>query len=245
MNRILLESDEVDSSGRIVLCGQRARHINKVLHAKCGDILRIGLLDGPRGEGRVIAIEPDCVEIYGDFEGELPPAPQISLLLALPRPKVMRRLWAPLASLGVRRIILTNAEKVERNYFATHWLEEMVYRPLLIEGLQQSGDTRLPEVTIIKKFKPFIQDQICAEFEGVRKLLLHPRQAQPLGDIKLKSDREVLLAIGPEGGWSDYEVDLLAQYGFECVMHGWRVLRTDVACIAAIAAVNLLQDRKQ
>ena len=56
----------------------------------------------------------------------------------------MRRLWAQIAALGVGRIILTNAEKVERNYFDTHILAPETYRPLLIEGLQQARDTRLP-----------------------------------------------------------------------------------------------------
>jgi RsmE family RNA methyltransferase len=154
----------------------------------------------------------------------------------------MRRLWAPLASLGVDHIILTNADKVERNYFATHWLNEQTYRPLLIEGVEQSGDTRLPKVSILRRFKPFIEDQLDKEFGQAHKLLLHPRNARPLYDTAFRKGAHVLVAIGPEGGWSDYEVDILVSHGFECVAHGWRILRSDVACIATISSVSLLME---
>ena len=81
----------------------------------------------------------------------------------------MRRLWAQLASLGVGRILLTNAERVERNYFDTHVLSADCYRPLLLEGLQQARDTRLPIVSIHRQFKVLIEDDLDALFgEGLR-----------------------------------------------------------------------------
>src|SRR5205823_10500285 len=98
------------------------------------------------------AVEPHCA-----FDATVPPRPPIDLLLALPRPKVMRRLWAQLAALGVGQIMLTNAERVERNYFDTHVLKPECYRPLLVEGLQQARDTRLPNVSIHRQFKVLVE----------------------------------------------------------------------------------------
>jgi 16S rRNA (uracil1498-N3)-methyltransferase len=242
MNRILLEQDEVGADGRACVTGRRAAHIVGVLKPAVGDSLRVGMVNGGAGMGEVLSVERGRVALACRFDEALPSPPRIDVLLAVPRPKVMRRLWSALASLGVGRIVLTNAEKVERNYFDTHWLEEETYRPLLIEGLEQSGDTRLPQVTVCRRLKPFVEDVLDREFQKGRRLICHPREAQPVGRINLSEAPRILLAIGPEGGWSDYEVDLFARYGFDCVSLGWRTLRTDVACIALISAVNAALD---
>ena len=77
---------------------------------------------------------------------------RIDLLLAVPRPKVLRRLWAPLASLGVGAVYLTNAARVEKCYFdASSVAAETVQREL-IRGLEQSGDVFVPRVTLVKRF---------------------------------------------------------------------------------------------
>jgi len=238
MNRILFDPDEVEKDGRVCLSGRRAAHTVVVLRPVVGAVLRVGILNGPAGVGEVLSLAGGRVELACVFEAEPPPAPVIDLLLAVPRPKVMRRLWAPLASLGVGQIVLTNAEKVERNYFDTHWLEEETYRPLLIEGLEQSGDTRVPAVTVCRQLKPLVEDRLDSLFPASRRLLCHPRNAEPIGSMDLAGAARVLLAIGPEGGWSDYEVDLLARCGFDCISLGRRTLRTDVACIALISAVT-------
>ena len=104
----------------------------------------------------------------------LPAPPAVDLLLALPRPKVLRRLWAQFAALGVGRIVLTNAARVERHYFDTHVLEESTYRPLLIEGLQQAGDTRLPRVSIHRQFRILIEDELDGLSNDGARLVAHP-----------------------------------------------------------------------
>lgn len=238
MNRVLFDKDEIDAGGFVCVTGRRALHIAGVLKPVVGDSIRVGVLDGACGVGEVLSVGGDCVEMVCLFEAELPVAPVIDVLLAVPRPKVMRRLWAQLASLGVGRIVLTNAEKVERNYFATHWLNEETYRPRLIEGLEQSGDTLVPRVSIERRFRPFVEDRLDAEFGGSRRLVCHPREAVAMGDVDFSGSERILLAIGPEGGWSEFEVDLLTEHGFECVSLGWRILRSDVAAVALISAVG-------
>ena len=238
MNRILFEAREVGADGIVHLAGRRAVHVAEVLSPALGAALRVGILDGPMGMGEVISLAPAEVTLRCTFEDAAPPPPSVDLLLALPRPKVMRRLWAQLASLGLGRIVLTNAEKVERNYFDTHWLQESVYRPLLIEGLEQSGDTRMPAVTVCRQLKPLVEDQLEPLFPDSRRIICHPRDAKSINSVGLATAPRVLLAIGPEGGWSDYEIDLFTQYGFDCISFGWRTLRADVACVALIAAVK-------
>ena len=244
MNLILVdERDRVDVSS-VRLSDSRAAHLLNVLRVVPGQKVRVGLLDGPFGVGTVEAAREGQVTMQCAFESEVPPPPRVDVLLALPRPKVMRRLWAQLAALGVGQIILTNAERVERHYFDTHVLAEAFYRSLLIEGLQQARDTRLPAVSIHRQFRILIEDHLNGLFgDGVRLV------ADPAGTSSIQRavsehrDRRVLLAIGPEGGWNTFELSLLETHGFRLVGLGPRTLRVDTACTALLAITHsVLED---
>src|SRR5262249_18493231 len=161
----------------------------------------------PLGTGTVEIVDDGRVTLRCAFEAQPPPAPRVDLLLALPRPKVMRRLWAQLAALGVGQIVLTNAERVERHYFDTHVLEETGYRPLPIEGLQQARDTRLPLVSIHKQFKILVEDRLDALFPAGLRLVADPSGATTVsGAVAANRPERVLLAVGPEGGWNAFEI---------------------------------------
>ena len=134
MNLLLVEASEVDEHGTVTISDGRARHMLEVLKVAPGQAVRVGLVDGGTGSGRVVSAATGAVTLSCTFD-TAPERPRVDLLLALPRPKVLRRLWAQFAALGVWRIILTNASKVERDYFDTHLLDPAVYRPLLLEGL--------------------------------------------------------------------------------------------------------------
>ena len=246
MNLILIHPHEPDSAGLVRLTGERAEHIRSVLKATPGKTLRIGLLNGPKGCGTVESVSGQEVVMRCEFEERIPPRPAIDLLLALPRPKVMKRLWAQLAALGVGRIILTNAEKVERYYFDSHILEPDFYNARLIEGLQQAGDTLLPEVRIIKELKPFLEDELDAIFPnpGAR-LLADPSGEQNIFQcLESVAPQRCCLAVGPEGGWTPYELELFAAHGFQIFNAGSRILRTDTACVALLSMVSEIQRRK-
>jgi RsmE family RNA methyltransferase len=236
VNLVLIEATEIDGAGNARLSGARADHIERVLHVVPGQTVRIGVIDGPRGTAIVTSIDGGAVVLQCALEREIPARPAIDLLLAVPRPKVMRRLWAQIAALGVGRIILTNAEKVERNYFDTHILAPETFRPLLIEGLQQARDTRLPEVSIHRQFKILIEDQLDELCASSQRVVADPSAERSLTEVVQTGARErVLLAIGPEGGWNGFELGLLGAHGFQVIGMGPRTLRTDTACVALLA----------
>src|SRR3954470_2274457 len=198
MNLVLVERDEISATGEVTLSGPRAAHLLNVLRVEPGDGVRVGVVDGPCGVATVRAIEDGGVRLSCVFDSATPPRPSVDLLLAVPRPKVMRRLWAQIAALGVGRIILTNAEKVERNYFDTHILSPDTYRPLLLEGLQQARDTRLPAVSIHRQFKVRIEDQLDALFGAGLRLVADPSAERPMAEaVRAGAGQRVLLAIGP------------------------------------------------
>jgi len=237
VNLILLDRGEVDEYGQATLSGPRAAHLRSVLRVESGRTVRVGLVDGPYGTATVRAADDRRVTLSCVFEAQTPPRPPVDLLLALPRPKVMRRLWAQIAAVGVGRIILTNAERVERDYFDTHLLAAEQYRPLLIEGLQQARDTRLPLASVHRQFKILIEDHLDGLCGAGLRLMADPGAATRLGGPLTKRER-VLLAIGPEGGWNDYERALLVKHGFDAVGMGSRTLRSDTACIALLTLAH-------
>ena len=227
VNLVLLdERDRIDSLC-VTLSDARAAHVVNVLRATPGQTVRIGLLDGPFGTGTVVSAGEGRVTLRCEFEAAAPPRPQVDVLLALPRPKVMRRLWAQLAALGVGQIVLTNAERVERHYFDTHILNEVTYRRLLIEGLQH------------RQFRVLVEDHLDGLFgDGIR-LVADPSGATSIASaLSDHHNRRVLLAIGPEGGWNDFELSLLAAHNFQMVGLGPRTLRVDTACTALVAITH-------
>ena len=239
MNLILLEDrDRVDASC-VTLVDSRADHLLNVLRVAPGQTVRVGRLDGPFGVGTVEETGEGRVTMRCVFESVTAPRPRADVLLALPRPKVMRRLWAQLAALGVGQIILTNAERVERQYFDTHVLTEACYRPLLIEGLQQARDTRVPLVSIHRQFKILVEDHLDDLFPSGTRVVADPssqaRMASALADT---GDGRVLVAIGPEGGWNSFELTLLEAHRFRRAGLGPRTLRVETACTGLLALVH-------
>lgn len=239
MNLVILDERDMIGSNRVTLADSRAVHLVNVLKVAQGQTVRVGLLDGPLGVGTVESAAAGQVTLRCVFEPAPPARPRVDVLLAVPRPKVMRRLWAQLAALGVGQIILTNAERVERPYFDTHVLDESCYRPLLVEGLQQAGDTRLPSVSIHRQFKVLVEDHLESLFtDGVR-IVADPRATASIAAATAgHPGARVLVAVGPEGGWNAFELDLLRAHGFHPVGLGPRTLRVDTACTALLAIVH-------
>ncbi len=243
MNLIILDPGELGAEGNVRLRGPRAAHLLHVLRVTPGQTLSVGVLNGARGIATVRSAAEEVVDLSCLLDAAAPPPSRVDLLLAVPRPKVMRRLWAQITALGVFRIILTNAERVERPYFDTHILTPEFYRPLLIEGLQQARDTILPSVSIHRRFKVLIEDELDGLCGTGLRIVADPGATTRVSEVlrhRLGPDpcARVLLAIGPEGGWNDFELCLLETHGFHRIGMGPRTLRTDTASLALLALVH-------
>ena len=234
MNLLLLEPEDLARDGMARLTGRRLRHALEVLRAADGDVLRVGLLGGATGTAEVLRAGEDELVLRPILTDPPPPRPDIDLLLAVPRPKALRKVLPAAASLGVDRIVLVNAARVEKSYFASRVLDAASIRELLVLGLEQARDTRLPEVLIRERFRPFVEDELDGLWPRTLRLVAHPAaRAAPARDA-----RRVALAIGPEGGWVPFEIDLLASRGFEPFTLGPRTLRVEVAVAYALGALR-------
>jgi 16S rRNA (uracil1498-N3)-methyltransferase len=292
-NRILVETAELrtDSTGatRVVLVAgdPRARHVTDVLRAEPGQRIRVGVVDGVRASA-VLTHGGDGAWLLDWSAADEAPrltAAAVDVLLALPRPKVARRLWAPLAALGVGAVFITPAARVEKAYFASEHAEAAAVRAELLRGLEQAGDTRLPPVFLARRF-PQVADAAAGRRSWAAAdafgewlvgsaaslpppasvlLLAHPGAGMSV-TAALREEpgsadgtpRRILVAVGPEGGWTPHELAVLQgssgrdatpdgeplRPGARCqlVSMGARTLTTETACVALLAAVKEATD---
>lgn len=236
MNSILVLAPE---PGEVVRLDARAsRHVLRVLAKHVGDTVVVGLLHGPVAPVTIRAVEDGLVTVDRP-RGPTPPIIPVELILALPRPKAMKRLWGPIASLGVERITVIGGGKVEASYFTSHAVDPELCRARLVEGLEQVRDSRLPEVFIEPSFDRFAEAFLPTWPASVR-LLADPAGERSVRELVQPGDT-VSLAVGPEGGWTDRERAAFLAHGFTPVSLGPRTLRTDTAVIALLSLVREAQ----
>lgn len=232
MNVILLEPGDYLDADRALIRDHRARHIREFLGDEPGRTLKIGLVDGLLGSADIVRSDAAGIELRVRLEREPPPKLPLTVVLALPRPKMLKRIFRSVAEFGVRELILVNSYKVEKSYWQSPALEPAAIRQFFLDGLQQSGDTVLPTIRCERRFKPFVEDYLPGVIGDSVALLAHPGTdvACPVA-----LNRDCTLAIGPEGGFTQYEVDLLRHAGMAAVHLGPRILRVENAIPALVS----------
>jgi len=237
MNLVLLEPGEIRTDGTARVSGRRARHVAAILQARAGDAILAGVAGGRLGEARVLASGADEIVLAPSLDRDPPPPAPVELLLALPRPKILRRVLQGAASMGVKRIALLGSWKVEKSYWASPLLEPAALRAELLVGLEQARDTVVPEVVAHRFFKPFVEDALETAFAGTERLVAHPGSPR-LGPSPRAAVPRAVVAVGPEGGWTEYEAGQLQRHGFRPFSLGPRPLRVDVAVPCAVGQVE-------
>lgn len=232
MNLILLLPEDLDASGkRARLRGRRLAHVANIQGAEVGDVLPVGLLNGPLGTGRVVQLS-DTLDLEVDLAAPPPPPLRATLILALPRPLILKRALHAATTLGVKKIVLLAARRVERSFWQSKALRPEAVREQLILGLEQARDTVLPEVALAPHFRPFVEGELPELVQGTLGLVAHPGAPAPCPRGPL--EQPLTLAIGPEGGFNDFEVEKLAAAGLAPVQIGERILRVDAAVSALL-----------
>jgi RsmE family RNA methyltransferase len=227
MNLLLLEPSELSPDGEARLSGRRARHVHEVLRCSPGDRIAAGLVGGLTGQAEVLASSTDELVLRTALDRPPPPPSPVALLLALPRPKILRKVLQAVAAMGVKRVVLLGSYRVEKAYWSSPLLAPEALRQELLLGLEQGKDTALPALTLERFFKPFVEDRLEEALPGAR-LVADPHAADMLERHAAPTGR-VSIAIGPEGGWTPYELAELERRGFAPFSLGPRPLRVDQA----------------
>ena len=232
MNLLLFSAEDRLEGDRIRLTGLRLRHLREVIRAVEGDSLRVGEVGGLAGTGEVVQLTADEALLDVSLEQTPPPKLPLQLVLALPRPAMLRRILRTVAEMGVENLHLVNSRRVEKSYWQTPALEPSVTGDCFLQGLMQARDTVLPGLFMHQRFKPFVEDELPGLLSGRRGLVAHPGDFPP---CPVGLDEPTVLVVGPEGGFIPYEVDQLTGAGCRAVSLGSRILRVENAVTALIA----------
>lgn len=237
MNLLLLEAAEIDAHGCARLGDRRLDHAREVLKAHVGERLRVGVLGGRVGTAEVLSLTEQELCLQVELHSPPPPRANVSVILAVPRPKALRRIIPAVASLGVDKLVLINAARVEKSYFDSKVLAPAYVDELIRLGLEQACDTIAPHVEIRQHQRDFLVNELPRWAPAsASRLLPHPIAQHALSPVP--SSCPVVLAIGPDGGWIPQEVELFGHCGFTPVSMGPRVLRSEVAICTALGAVR-------
>ncbi len=242
MNLLLVRDSEREGD-LIRLRGARASHVREVLRAQPGQRLRVGFPRAATGDAQVLSISAAEV-VLGEFEPSPSPSSSsalsarpssaLHLILALPRPKALRRILQCAASFGVEHIDLVNAWRVSKSY----WSSPLLRAPALIDelwlGCEQGRHTHLPTIATHPLLVPYLREMPA----GPDRYLAHPGSETWLADLAPLT-APGCLAIGPEGGWIESELHSFQGAGFVPISISRSVLRSEVAIAAALAQWEL------
>ena len=230
-------SDAGPSERQIVVEGARARHLGQVLRADIGQRIRVGISRTSVGTAEVVELSDSRVVLSSLEMHEIAAPPRTRLILALPRPKALRRLLQTAASFGVDHIDLVNAWRVEKSYWSSPLVEIAAMEKELWLGCEQGRHAWVPTIASHRFLVPYLAS-LDSESPETR-LLAHPGKAPWLraSDANASSLR---LAIGPEGGWIESEVASFADAGFQHFVLSESILRSEIAVAAALAQVERL-----
>lgn len=237
MNHVLINRSNIKNNQAFITHAEQVTHLKKVLKVAVGDRVKVAVLGDKLGTAEVSDIQDNVITLNNIHAQQSPPKKlPLTLVVAMPRPKVLRRLILDAVAMGIKSIYIIHSYRVEKSYWQTPHLKKL--DDYVRQGLEQAGDSIAPDIHLKKRFKPFVEDELPNLIAGKTALVAHPKTDVMLQDTLPLPERETVLIMGAEGGFIPYEVDLLAQQGCEVVSMGQRILRTENA-LAVL--VGLLQ----
>ena len=224
MNIVLLGESDFTAPGRALLADRRAVHIRETIRARVGDELSCGMINGHIGKGIVTGIKNDSIEMAVRLVSPPPPPLPLTLILALPRPKMLRRILESATSLGIKSMYLINSWRVEKSFWQSPVLSCDLIEKALVSGLEQAGDTVMPQIHQRRFFTGFVKSELPEIARGTLRVAAHPKTSNRFPS---NVQEPVTCAVGPEGGFIDLEIETLEKQGFQTAALGRRILRVE------------------
>ncbi|HTL33749.1 MAG TPA: RsmE family RNA methyltransferase [Kofleriaceae bacterium] len=240
MNLLLIEPGELRSDGTCVIADRRMHHLRTVLGVEVGSTVKAGVLNGALGTGEVIAIDGDGITLRLALTNSPSRPIDVELLLAVPRPKVITRTIEIAASFAVRRIDLTNAWRVDKSYLRSPRLDPVALTLAARFGAEQGGTTYLPDIALHDRLMALLDTRFGAQDARKSELRLIAHPNAPSIENVVTTRTPIALAIGPEGGWIERELETFVGRGFKPVSLGAPILRVEAAVASALGQLLLL-----
>lgn len=229
MNLLLFRSAEL--ARPLPATDPRARHLLDVLRRRAGDEFDAGLINGPRGRGRIEQIAPDALTLSFQWSEPPPAVAPLTLLLGLPRPQTARDILRDATTLGVTALHFVATEKSDPNYAGSSLWRDADWERHVLAGAEQAFSTLVPTVASGRT----LADSLAALPTGGPRLALDNYEATAaLAGQRFAPAAPLVLALGPERGWGPADRAALRAAGFTLVHLGPRVLRLETAVIAAL-----------
>jgi 16S rRNA (uracil1498-N3)-methyltransferase len=223
-------ADEV-SGNRAALTGPHAEHLSRVLRARVGQEFDISTQKETR-RGRIVRIDPERVEFELGEQVETSVTPNITIALSIF--KFDRMEWAieKCTELGAAQIVPVIASRTEAHLAAAAAKRMERWQRIVRQATEQSRRTSPPQISEPIRLKnavslPASKRIVLAEIERDLPLKEALESHHP--------DHELILAFGPEGGWTEAELKLFRDAGWTSASLGTSILRTETAAIAAVA----------
>jgi RsmE family RNA methyltransferase len=234
VNLLLVEPNEL-FDGICVLADRRAAHLREVLGVAVGSTVRMGILGGSIGTAEVITNAASGIVLRFTSTGAPSPQLDVELVLAMPRPKALARVIETCAAFAIRRIDLTNAWRVDKSYLRSPKLSPEALAHSARLGAEQGATTHLPEIHVHERLMELLDSRFCAR--GLGRLIAHP-VTKPIENVASAGPK--VIAIGPEGGWVERELETFVERGFAPCSLGAPILRVESAVSAALGQLMLL-----
>ena len=227
-------ADEVRGD-KAALTGKHAEHLSRVLRARVGQEFDVSA-GGRLRRGRVVAVGEDRVEFALGEELPAPAEANINVTLLLAIYKFDRMEWAleKLTELGVARVVPVIARRTDPRLAKAAGKRVERWRRIAQEAAEQSRRLEPPEIQAPTRLKDAV-----ATAALTRVVLAESEQSVSLADVVRvhPPGESLVLAVGPEGGWTEDELRLFAESGWTAASLGRRILRAETAAIAAMAVV--------
>ncbi len=232
MNLIILKNSDFIDNTIVRLYGRRFEHLRTVNKVKKDHKLSCGLLNDKIGIGVITKISDNFLEMKVCLENAPPMPLPLTLVLSLPRPKMLKRIIENITSLGVKKIYLINSWRVEKSYWQSPLLDKETLEKQMILGLEQSCDTLLPTIYQKRFFTQFVKEELPLIAKNSMCITAHPKAFKKCPS---HLNAQTTLVIGPEGGLIDKEVATLENIGFSSFHVGQRILKVETAVTYLIA----------
>jgi 16S rRNA (uracil1498-N3)-methyltransferase len=251
MNSLVLFPQEVRESAVAVLEGARARYAFDTHGVREGQSLKVAVMGGRRGQGRILLASLDKVTIELALSDECLRTSPVSLIVGVSRPQTIKKVIQAAVMFGVSSLHFVKSEKGEKSYLQSRSLDAESIEEEALKALEQIWDSRKPEIVVHRTFSYFMENKLSTVAENlmqesgvskVHSMVAHPGSA-PLrcGDTALIQGAASVIAIGPERGWSDGEIDIFDRYGFHRIGLGDRVVRVELALVFLLGKLDLLR----
>jgi RsmE family RNA methyltransferase len=239
---IILQTELVDQDKAVLSCA-RAEYAWATHGLRVGRTVRVAVLGGMKGVGIVLGACADRIELQLSLNTESFLLKPIDLIVGLSRPQTVKKAIQAAVMLGVRSLRFVLSERGQKSYRDSHALTAEHLQSETIKALEQIWDGSVPEVSVHHSVATVLAKGVVADpaSSGVCALLAHPTApAMQTLPTLTGACSSVVVAIGPEAGWSDSEVQDLTSRGFLSVGLGARVLRVEIAMVFMLGQLEVL-----